>query len=380
MSKIVQRIDLDSMSPGTERFIKAHRYGQGGARPKAYLQASLHADEIPGMLAAHHLVSLLDDAEARGEIKGEIIVVPVANPVGAGQVINTTFAGRYDFRSGVNFNRRWPDLSRGLAAKVKGKLGKDPEANIATVRQALGEIVDEIYAVGENAKLRRELMRLAYDADIVLDLHCDDIAILHIYTTNQFWPQAQDLAAEVGARAVLLCDDSGAASFDESFYLPWYRLQKEVGPDYPVPAPVLTSTVEFRGQADVYDELATQDARALFRFLQRRRLIAGDPGPVPELTAKVTSLDACEILRTPRAGIIAYRKRQGEIVKAGDVVAEMVDPLADDPKKARTELRCQADGPILSIRAMKAVAAGDSVAMIVGDKALPNPTGVLLSD
>jgi predicted deacylase len=24
-----------------------------------------------------------------------------------------------------------------------------------------------------NAKLRRELMRLAYDADIVLDLHCD---------------------------------------------------------------------------------------------------------------------------------------------------------------------------------------------------------------
>ena len=380
MSKTIQRINLDAMSPGTERFVKAHRYGKAGARPKAYLQASLHADEIPGMLAAHHLISLLDDADARGEIKGEIIVVPVANPVGAGQVINTTFAGRYDFRSGVNFNRRWPDLSQGLAAKVKGKLGKDAPANIAIVRQALGEIVEQIYAVGENAKLRRELMRLAYDADIVLDLHCDDIALMHIYTTNVFWPNAQDLAADVGARVVMLCNDSGAASFDESFFLPWLRLQKEIGPEFPVPAPVLTSTIEFRGQADVHDELASQDARGLYRFLQRRGLIAGDPGKLPEMKAKVANLDACEILRTPKSGIVAYRRREGDVVKAGDVVAEIVDPLADDPKKARIELRCQAEGPILSTRAMKAVAAGDSVAMIIGDKALPNPTGLMLGD
>ena len=212
MSKVVQRIELNSMSPGTERFVKAHRYGKPGARPKAYLQASLHADEIPGMLAAHHLIGLLDDADARGEIKGEIIVVPVANPVGAGQVINTTFAGRYDFRSGINFNRRWPDLSQGLAAKVKGKLGKDADANIAIVRQALGETIDQIYAVGETAMLRRELLRLAYDSDIVLDLHCDDIALMHIYTTHVFWPRAQDLAADVGAKVVLLCDDFGAPS------------------------------------------------------------------------------------------------------------------------------------------------------------------------
>jgi predicted deacylase len=147
-----------------------------------------------------------------------------------------------------------------------------------------------------------------------------------------------------------------------------------------VPAPVLTSTIEFRGQADVYDELASQDARGLFRFLQRRELIAGDPGPVPALNGKVTNLDACEILRSPRAGIIAYRKREGDVVKAGDVIADIVDPLADDPKQARLELRCQSDGPILSIRAMKAIAAGDSVVMIVGDKAMPNPTGLMLSD
>ncbi|MBL9034317.1 MAG: succinylglutamate desuccinylase/aspartoacylase family protein [Rhodospirillaceae bacterium] len=380
MTKTIQRIALNAMSPGTERFVKAHRYGKPGARPKAYLQASLHADEIPGMLAAHHLIGLLDAAEAKGEVKGEIVVVPVANPVGAGQVVNTTFVGRYDFRSGINFNRRWPDLSIGLADRVKGKLGKDVAANIAIVRQALGQAIDEMQAVNETAMLKRELMRLAYDSDIVLDLHCDDIALMHVYTTNVFWPRAEDLAADLDAKVVMLCNDSGAQSFDESFFIPWFRLQQELGPDVPVPAPILTSTVEFRGQADVYDEIASVDAANLFRFLQRRGLIAGDPGPVPKLKGKVTDLDACENLRAPRAGIVAYKKREGDVVKAGDVIAEIVDPMADDPKQARTPVRCQTGGPILSIRAMKSVGAGDSIAMIIGDEKLPHPDGLLLSD
>jgi len=84
MSKRIDRIDLPCMSPGTERHLKVHRYGTPGARPKAYIHASLHADEIPGMMAAHHLIRRLDEADKRGEIKGEIIVVPVANPIGLG--------------------------------------------------------------------------------------------------------------------------------------------------------------------------------------------------------------------------------------------------------------------------------------------------------
>ncbi len=380
MTKKIQRIALNSMSPGTERFVKAHHYGTPGARPKVYLQASLHADEIPGMLVAHHLIGLLDEADAKGQIKGEIIVVPVANPVGAGQVINTTFAGRYDFRSGINFNRRWPDITAGLADKVRPKLGKDADKNIAIVRQAMGEAVENIYAIGETAVLKKELMRLAFDADIVLDMHCDDIALMHIFTTHVYWPRAQDLAADVGAKVVMLCNDSAAWSFDEAFFLPWYRLQKELGPDIPLPPPVMTSTLEFRGQADVFDEIASVDAANLFRFLQRRSIIAGDPGPLPKFDGKVTDLEACENVKAPCAGIVAYKMREGDMAKKGDLIAEIVDPLADDPKKARTPVRCETSGPILSIRAMKSVGAGDSIAFIIGDEKLPHPDGLLLSD
>ena len=65
MVKTVSRIPLLAPAPGTARTLVAHRYGEVGARPKAYLQAALHADEVPGMLVLHHLSRLLDAADDR---------------------------------------------------------------------------------------------------------------------------------------------------------------------------------------------------------------------------------------------------------------------------------------------------------------------------
>jgi predicted deacylase len=380
MTKTIQVIDLEPMSPGTKRQLKAHRYGKKGARPKAYLQASLHADEIPGMLAAHHLLRLLDEADSKGDITGEIVVVPVANPIGAGQILNTHFVGRYDFRSGLNFNRRWPDLFQGLEAKVAGKLGKDAHANVAAVRHAMGEIAEGLYAASENQAMRKELIRLAYDSDFILDMHCDDEALLHVYTTKVYWPNAIDLAGDLGAHAVMLSDDSGVGSFDESFSAPWIKLQKALGNDFPMPIPCLTATLEFRGQADVNDDFAKADARALFNFLQRRGLIRGVAVPAPAFAGEVAELDECEILRAPRAGVIAYRRRPGDRVKKGELIAELVNPMADDANNARTEVRCKASGLMLSRRMMKAIGAGDGMGMIVGHEKLPNPSGLVLFD
>ena len=55
MAKTVVSLPLPTQHLGTTRSITVHRYGSPAARPKAYIQAGLHADEIPGMLCAHHL-------------------------------------------------------------------------------------------------------------------------------------------------------------------------------------------------------------------------------------------------------------------------------------------------------------------------------------
>ncbi|MBL8710859.1 MAG: succinylglutamate desuccinylase/aspartoacylase family protein, partial [Rhodospirillaceae bacterium] len=334
MAKTIERISLGAMSPGTERHLSVHRYGTRGARPKAYLQASLHSDEIPGMLAAHHLLRLLDEADRRGEILGEIVVVPVANPIGLGQIINGAHSGRYELRGGGNFNRHWPDLCEGLVEAVTPKLGQDAAQNVKAIRTAIAARINQLPADTELARLKVELARLAHDADMVFDLHCDDEALMHVYMQPGYWPDFQDLAAELGARASLLCVDSKANSFDETCSLPWTRLAEAVGDRFPIPASCFGTTVEFRGQADVFDEMAEPDAKALYRVLQRHGALAGDPGPVPPLLCEGTDLEATDIVRVSKAGIVAYKVALGAEVKRGDIVADLVDPLADDPLKA----------------------------------------------
>ncbi|MBK8161404.1 MAG: succinylglutamate desuccinylase/aspartoacylase family protein [Rhodospirillaceae bacterium] len=381
MTKTIERISLGSMSPGTERFLGVHRYGQKGARPKAYVQASLHSDEIPGMLAAHHLLRLLDAADARGEIKGEIVVVPVANPIGLGQIVNGSHSGRYELRGGGNFNRQWPDLCDGLLDAVRPKLGPDEAANVKAVRAALAAKINQMKPDTELAQLKVELARLAYDADMVLDLHCDDEALMHVYMQPVHWPDFQDLAAELGAVASLLCADSKACSFDETFSLPWTKLAEAIGDKFPIPAACFATTVEFRGQADVFDEMASADAAGLYRFLQRHGALAGDPGAAPALLCAGTDLEATDIARATKAGIIAYKAALGATVKKGDLIGELVDPLADDPAKARTEIRAGTDGLILSRCLKKLVSPGDGVAMIVGTSKLAHrKPGALLGD
>jgi len=380
MAKNIERIPLPAVSPGTQRQLTVHRYGTPGARPKAYLQASIHAGETPGMLVQHHLIGLLDEADRAGAIRGEILVVPVANPIGLGQWINGRLNGRSELGGTGNFNRNWPDLFAGLPERLDGKLGRNSDENVATIRAAMAEAINEMQPTTESAALRVALCRLAHDADFVFDLHCDSDALIHLFLVPQHWPEAADLSAELGSRAILLAEDSGGSSFDESFSTPWLRLAAAVGPAVPVPPACLATTIEHRGQADATDEYAAADARALFRFFQRRGLIAGDPGPLPTPLCDATPLDACDVLRAPVAGIVTYSRPLGAWIGEGDTVAEIVDPLADDPRQARTPVRAQTEGMLLSRREHKMVRPGDSIAKVVGTQPLAYRTGLLLED
>jgi uncharacterized protein len=372
MSHRIETIALPAMSPGTQRMLKVHRFGTPGARFKAYLQAALHADELPGMLAAHHLLGLLREADARGEVMGEIVLVPVANPIGLGQNMLTVHAGARYVRGGGDFNRGWPDLYEDLPALLEGRLGPDAVANVRTIRAAVADKIATLANKDELSALRQVLMGFAFDADIVLDLHCDDEALQHVYMMPQHWPAGADLAADIGAARCLLCDDSGLFCFDETFSLPFTKLHKALGDRFPIPAACFAATVEFRGQSDVFDELAEADANALFRFLQRRGLIAGDPGPVPA-ACKVAKLDLVDMVEASAAGIVAYKVELGERVESGDLVAEIVDPLADDPASERTPVRARTEGMVLGRCLKKLASPGDTILMIVPDPAVPPP-------
>ncbi|MBX6324074.1 MAG: succinylglutamate desuccinylase, partial [Rhodospirillaceae bacterium] len=70
----------------------------------------------------------------------------------------------------------------------------------------------------------------------------------------------------------------------------------------------------------------------------------------------------------------------GASVTAGTPIAELVDPMAEDPRRARTPVRSGTDGLLLSRRLDRLVRPGDSVAKVVGTRILPHRTGLLLED
>ena len=371
MPRQTRRVPLPSNSIGAQRAVLFHDYGAPDARPKAYLQAAIHAGEIPGLLVANHLKGLLDDAEAEGKITGRITLAPYANPIGLDQWINRQHPGRYELMGGGNFNRNWPDLTPEVAARLEGKLGADEADNVTTIRQALAEVVEAMPAVKEMEAWRRVIAREAIDADMVLDLHCDDDALMHVYMLAEHWPAFEDLHLLLGSRGTLLADDSGGGCFDEAMALPWVRLAKRF-PEAAIPAACFATTVELRGQADVYDDLAAADAQALFGFLQRHGVIAGDPGPLPEPLCEATRLEACDVVKAPVAGVLAYKIGLGETVSKGQVIAELVNPAAEDSGTARTPVHSGTDGTVLTLQLHKYVSPGESIAKIVGKEPLEN--------
>jgi predicted deacylase len=378
MKRTVERIALPSLSPGTSRELVVHHYGQPGARPRAYLQAALHADEHPGLLALNHLIRMLD--EARDPILGEIVIVPIANPIGLSQQLHGYLVGRYDFSGGLNFNRNFPEISEAVAEAVAGKLTGDPDANAALIRDALSSLLGELPRDSELKALRSVLLGLSMVSDIVLDIHCDLEALLHVYASWHQRDVAAELGADLGARVVLLEQEAGGNPFDEANAGLWWKLRDRLA-DNRVPLACFASTVELRGQADVSDELAEADAANLYRFLQRRGVIGGDPGPVPEPLCEPTLLDATDVIAAPSAGIVAYRKQLGDYVEKGEVVAEMVDLTADDPKKARTPVVSRASGLLFSRQIQKLLTPGTSVGKVAGSEKLPHrKAGSLLED
>ena len=381
MARQTEKIPLMSPAPGPARAGLVPRYGDRDSWPKAYIHTALHADEWPGLLMLQKLIPMLDRADQAGDIQGHIVLVPYANPIGLAQRIGGHVPGRYDLDGSGNFNRDWPDLSATVAEKLSGSLSGDAVQDVATVRSALRAAAAELPRRTANQELRAILMGLSIDADIVLDIHCDSEALSHTYANARHKELVSTLGADLNAPVNLLELDAGGGAFDEANSKPWWRIPFLLDGQSALPPACFGVTVELRGQSDVLEHLAEEDAAAIFRFLQRQAIIAGDPGPLPALANPPYSLDAVDLVTAPKAGILGYHKDVGDWVKTGEIIATLYDPAADDPYATRLDLKAGTDGLMFSRFRDKLTEPGDRIAKIAGTESLAyRQAGSLLED
>ncbi len=373
----VKKIPLVSMTPGTGRELTVWRWGKPGARPKAYLQAAIHANELPGVMAIHHLAPMLEAAEKKGLIKGEIVVVPHCNPIGMAQLAGNTHHGRYENLGRENFNRNFPDVFPAVVEAVGRKLGKNAAANVALIRKAALKALADLTPMKELDQMRARLMSLSVDSDLMLDLHCDMEASLHLFMGGRDWPAARDLAAQLQVEATMYnAPYPQTMTFSGANGAFWAKLQEKF-PAAVVPQACLSVTVEYRGQHDVNHTLGAFDATNLFKFLQRRGVIGGDPGPLPKLKGEATPISAMDVGYCPKSGVLVYLKPKGAKVKTGEAIAEIIDPLDPDPKTNRVQMTSRTDGILFSRKLDGRLAWPGMVAFrIAGSKDLPHRKGL----
>ncbi len=366
--------------PGQSTEFTYFRIGPETFRKKVYLQAALHADEQPGILVLHHLLDRLKVADLAGELDAEFVVVPMVNPLGMAQIQFLQHQGRYDWSSGVNFNRKWPDIAAAIKSDLVGKLNNNEAENVQIICSAVEGYLNNIKSTTAGDQLRLMIMKEAFDADYVFDLHCDNEALNHMFVVPHLMPEYKDLADWFGACGILTCEKSGGFSFDEVWPNLWLDLANEF-PEYAIPTTCFAATLEYRGVYEVFDDLNQQDADNLFGFFQGRSLVRGTLiEKSPFVAPDATDLAATQMLRVESAGLLAYKVNLGDYVVKGQTVAELLKLDGEGAFTTRKPLKSGTDGVIISRNVHKYVWPGCSVAKIVGERVLSDRGDYLLED
>jgi predicted deacylase len=317
--------------------VGAWRFEGNGRGPKVHLQAGVHADEIAGMLVLHLLMQRLQVAESEGRLKGTVTVVPQANPLGIGQFRQGRILGRFHDATGHNFNRGF-DQSAAM---------ERPLTNVQ--------------------EWQKSLVQLAAPADVVLDLHTDDEALPYIYVHRSFWPRGRELAAAMKMDVAIIWDDGGDGSFEETIIAPWLR---EGTTDQRMAA-----TLELRGQADVNDRYAAQDAEGLYVWLCGYGVIdeALSPGDWP---VEVKEMGQMETILAPQPGVLIFEKELGDVVEEGQRFARILRRPGDP--SSEVVLFAEQTGRMVTRYRDRLISQGVVVAKFTGNRVSRNWHGGLL--
>ena len=175
------------------------------------------------------------------------------------------------------------------------------------------------------------------------------------------------------AHALLLAFEAGDEPFDEACSRLWWDLAAHFGPAFPIPPACLSATIELRGERDVNYELARRDARGLINFLAHAGVLDVQPDGMPAPLCAATPLEGVEPIVAPHAGVLVFCVNLGQQVRAGDAIADLIDPVSG----ATTTLSCTRDGVFFARTAHRHLLRGMAVGKVAG--ALPFRSGKLLS-
>lgn len=219
------------LASGDTLTLQTYRFA-GTPGKKVYIQANLHGAEIAGNGVIQRLMDWLTGLEP-SQLRGEIWLVPLCNPVGVNTRAHQFSSGRFNPYDGRDWNRIFWDYEQettGIPAFAEAHLNSsEAEIVLAFRQQILNAFQAELAAIDAPQSVpghrlyRTRLQAQAIDADVVIDLHSSsNQGMTYLY----YFADRAASARLFGLDFAILLDDYDGDAFDESFIKPWLALER----------------------------------------------------------------------------------------------------------------------------------------------------------
>ncbi len=321
-------MSVGEMASGAKLTVPVYTFKvENNSAPNVYIQANMHGAEVQGNAVIFQLLELLQDCD----LQGNITLVPYANPVACNHKNGEYTLGRFDPITGVNWNRMYhfdqsviePFITENLDAGEEEIADKFQQLLIAEIDQKLEH---NIWGITTGQRIAYQLQRLAYQADIVLDLHTGPISSKHLYCPEY----AQASAEYFDIEHTILIDDDFDGAMDEATFCPWWHLQKAYyaqGRKFTMGQGAFhreSFTVELGSQEQIDLNVAMQDAFGILSYLQYQGVINNKQYQPKKMTRYACYLKDYKALYSPMAGMVEYLGEFGKPLAAGEPLARIL--------------------------------------------------------
>ncbi len=325
-----QLIDLQSLASGDIVQLKTYHFQGNNGTKKAYIQANLHGAEIVGNAVIYELIEFLNHLSSN-QIEGEIILIPMCNPVGVNQRNLFFSTGRYSPYDGLNWNRIFWDYlheSPNIDSFVKNNINLTKEK---IYQNYLTDIVNSFSKKIEETNHQRNLsfsehfrnvlQSLSLNANYVIDIHSSSVsAIDYIYSFDLRQKSTDYFLFEY---AILMNKYDGNA-FDEAFLNPWLVLEKKLNQEgRNITFDVEAWTLELGSGMRVNEKSVNKGVKGIINYLTYKNILKLDLIE-PKDKTKFVLKNNLKHYYAPQGGIIRNRLKAGVKIQQGDALYQLL--------------------------------------------------------
>ena len=375
MIPTISTIPIQHLASGDSLAIQVYQFHGTKPGKKAYLQANLHGAEIVGNAVIHQLMEFFSTLD-QTQLRGEIWLVPVCNPLSTNQRTHYFSTGRFNPYDGKDWNRIFWDYEQecdDLVAFAESQLPLTPaeirnnyldriqssfKKQLAQIQSPSGSPLRE--------RFRYQLQSLCLDANYVIDIHSSsNYAIDYLYC----FPGRESAAKAFLLDRGILMDEYDGDAFDEAFIKPWLALEKQLAQlGKNMQFDIDSWTLELGSGMEMNPASVAKGVQGIKNYLATQGILNLPDLPLTDTEShsiRFTIKSQIKQYYAPRGGMIQSRIPLGSEIKSGQLLYQLLSFNRNQELPTVSDIYAESDGLVFNVNMNHAVNEGEYILSVM---------------